>query len=181
MKKHYPNHSIYAVLGFLSECEMSGYDIRKRTEETISYFWHESEGHLYPTLKRMTKLGLIEEAGGKKRNSRKRKQLCITDLGKEKLSAWLSEPISDVRMRSPFLLKLFFSKKMKAAGIREHLERELFKRKEQLAVYQRIQNDIQMDEKADMQSKLWAMTLDYGLRQTECWISWLKDSIKILG
>ena len=125
MQKSYANQSIYAILGFLNGCEMSGYDIRKAAEESIGYFWHESEGHLYPTLKRMVESDLIEEAGVKKRNSRQRKQYRITVLGREKLKAWLDEPVMAARMRNPLLLKLFFAKDTKAAVIRDHLERDL--------------------------------------------------------
>ena len=178
VQKTYANQSIYAILGFLNECEMSGYDIRKRAEETIGYFWHESEGHMYPTLQRMTRTGLIEEVGQRKRNSRKRKQYRITALGREKLKEWLATPVQEGRVRNPLLLKLFFSKQVKPAVIREHIERELFKRKEQLAIYKRIQDDIHHLEQDDQQRQLWEMTLDYGLKMTQTWIDWLQQSMK---
>lgn len=178
--KPYANQSIYTILGFLNECEMSGYDIRKRAEETIGYFWHESEGHMYPTLQRMTQSGLIEEVGLRKRNSRKRKQYRITQTGRDKLKEWIAMPVQEGRVRNPLLLKLFFSKKAKPAVIRDHLERELFKRKEQLAIYKRIQDDIHQLEKDGQQRILWEMTLSYGLRMTQCWIDWLNESLKRL-
>lgn len=180
-QKTYANQSIYAILGFLNECEMSGYDIRKRAEETVGYFWHESEGHLYPTLQRMTQSGLIEEVGLRKRNSRKRKQYRITQLGREKLKEWLATPVQEGRVRNPLLLKLFFSKNVKPAVIREHLERELFKRKEQMAIYKRIQDDIYHLEKEDQQRQLWEITLNYGLRMTQCWIDWLHESLECIN
>jgi DNA-binding PadR family transcriptional regulator len=177
MGKIYTNQSIYAILGFLNECEMSGYDIRKQAEQTAGYFWHESEGHLYPTLQRMKRAGLIEQVGTGAGSARKRKQYCITLLGKEKLEEWLAEPVQEGRVRNPLLLKLFFSKKVKPKVIREHLERELFKRKEQMAIYKRIQDDINNTDK-QQNTQLWEMTLDYGLRMTQCWIDWLQDSLQ---
>lgn len=179
MLKTFANQSIYAILGFLNGCEMSGYDIRTRAQQTIGYFWHESEGHLYPTLQRMVRSNLIEEVGIKKRNSRKRKQYRITAQGREHLLHWLKEPVVDGRVRNPFLLKLYFSRDEKPAIIREHMERELFKRKEQLAIYKRIQDDV-AEMKDAKQQRVWAMTLDFGLRQTQCWIDWLNDSLKQL-
>lgn len=179
MIKTVANQSIYAILGFLNGCEMSGYDIRTRAAQTIGYFWHESEGHLYPTLQRMVRSGLIEEVGIRKQNSRKRKQYRITEKGKEHLLHWLQEPVTEGRIRNPFLLKLYFSKNEKPAVIREHMERELFKRKEQLAIYKRIQSDVD-DMKDKKQQRVWAMTLDFGLRQTQCWIDWLTDCLKTL-
>ena len=177
MHKPFQNQSVYAILGFLNECEMSGYDIRKEAEEAIGYFWHESEGHLYPTLKRMVRGGLIEEASVRKRNSRQRKQYRITPLGKEKLLEWVSMPVVDGRVRNPFLLKLFFSKDASPKLIREHLERELFKRKEQLAIFKRIEDKISLASSNKKQQQLWQMTLDFGLKMTESWIQWLTKSL----
>lgn len=180
MHKPFANQSIYAILGFLNECEMSGYDIRKRAADTIGYFWHESEGHMYPTLQRMVEMKLIEDVGAKRRNSRKRKQYRITAKGEEVLKEWLVESVQESRLRNPFLLKLFFSKDVKTSVIREHLERELFKRKEQLAIYKRISDDIQQQTKTKQQKLLWEMTLNYGLKMTKCWISWLEESLAII-
>lgn len=177
MHRPFANQSIYAILGFLNECEMSGYDIRKRAADTIGYFWHESEGHLYPTLQRMVQMKLIEEVGMRRRNSRKRKQYRITTHGQEILKEWLVESVQESRLRNPFLLKLFFSKEVKPTVIREHLERELFKRKEQLAIYKRISDDIELQAKSKQQKLLWEMTLSYGLRMTKCWIAWLEESL----
>lgn len=57
MKKK--NQSFYSILGFLHIRPLTGYEIRKLVEESVQHFWHESEGHLYPSLKKMAELGLI--------------------------------------------------------------------------------------------------------------------------
>lgn len=51
----------YALLGILSQCEMNGYEIRKYIESTISFFWSESFGQIYPTLTKLEEEGLIRE------------------------------------------------------------------------------------------------------------------------
>ena len=43
--------SKYAILGMLSISPMSGYDIKKEVETSISNFWTESYGQIYPVLK----------------------------------------------------------------------------------------------------------------------------------
>ncbi len=180
MHKPFSNQSVYAILGFLNECEMSGYDIRKEAEDSIGYFWHESEGHLYPTLSQMARGGLIEEVNVKKRNSRQRKQYRITALGREKLVEWLNMPVIEGRVRNSFLLKLFFSKDAKPEAIKEHLERELFKRKEQLAIFKRIKDKIPLSTSNKKQQHLWEITLDFGLTMTSTWIDWLTKNLAAL-
>jgi len=56
------NRTAYTILGMLSiepNLSASGYEIRKAIESTVGYFWGESFGQIYPTLKRLAAEGLI--------------------------------------------------------------------------------------------------------------------------
>ncbi len=48
------NKSRYALLGVLCMKPGSGYDIKKFCDKTISHFWNENYGHIYPVLKQLT-------------------------------------------------------------------------------------------------------------------------------
>ncbi|QGK71872.1 PadR family transcriptional regulator [Allosaccharopolyspora coralli] len=50
-----------ALLGFLHEAPMHGYELRKRVNDTLGAFRALSCGTLYPTLRRMQRAGYIEE------------------------------------------------------------------------------------------------------------------------
>jgi DNA-binding PadR family transcriptional regulator len=50
-----------AVLGLLHEAPMHGYELRKRSHDTLGTFRALSCGTLYPTLRRLLRAGLIEE------------------------------------------------------------------------------------------------------------------------
>lgn len=52
------NKSRYALLGVLSVCPGSGYDIKKFMEQSTGYFWSESYGQIYPLLKQLEQEGL---------------------------------------------------------------------------------------------------------------------------
>ncbi|MYF92724.1 MAG: PadR family transcriptional regulator, partial [Gemmatimonadetes bacterium] len=52
------NKSKYAIMGMLSIRPMSGYDMKKLIAQSISYFWNESFGQIYPTLKKLVEEGL---------------------------------------------------------------------------------------------------------------------------
>ena len=51
--------SRYALLGMLSIRPMSGYDIKKLIEASISNFWTESYGQIYPILKTLVAEKLV--------------------------------------------------------------------------------------------------------------------------
>ena len=54
-----PTKSKYAILGMLSIRPMSGYDVRKEIQESISNFWTESYGQIYPALKSLVAEKLV--------------------------------------------------------------------------------------------------------------------------
>ena len=60
--------SKYAILGMLSIEPMSGYDIKKEVEKSISNFWTESYGQIYPVLRNL----IAQEASHKNRRERSR-------------------------------------------------------------------------------------------------------------
>src|ERR1035441_9620557 len=63
------NRTAYVLLGLLSiEPNQSGYDLRKAIESSVGYFWGESYGQIYPTLKRLA-------AGG--RGPDRQEQVCL--------------------------------------------------------------------------------------------------------
>lgn len=54
------NQSQYALLGLLSMGPMSGYDMKQLSEWSVGHFWREGYGQIYPSLKRLTEVGLVK-------------------------------------------------------------------------------------------------------------------------
>ena len=50
----------YVILGILAiHPHQSGYEIRKTIQQSVGFFWSESFGQIYPTLKRLNAEKLI--------------------------------------------------------------------------------------------------------------------------
>src|SRR5205807_8447317 len=78
----------YAILGLLAGEPMAGYDIRREIEESLSFFWSESYGQIYPALKRLEAARLIAPVTRAQSGTRRRRVFRITALGEAKLRAW---------------------------------------------------------------------------------------------
>jgi len=52
------NRTKYAILGILALAPQTGYELKQFIERSLSAFWQESYGQLYPTLKLLVKEGL---------------------------------------------------------------------------------------------------------------------------
>ena len=105
------NRTAYVILGILSiEPNKSGYDIRKAVEGSVGYFWGESYGQIYPTLKRLAAEGLIVPSGLPSATRKRRQEYSLTDAGRACLRDWLAVPFQNDPPRNEFLLKLFFGR-----------------------------------------------------------------------
>lgn len=100
----------YAILGLLSRKDMTGYDMSKEFETTLSGFWNAKHSQIYPELKTLTEQNLIEyhlEISG---TVLEKKVYSITAAGREQLTQWENnfnklKPIA----KDEFRLQLFFS------------------------------------------------------------------------
>ena len=78
------------ILGLLSHETLTGYDIKKRIDGAISFFWKGSFGNIYPALQDLEKQGLIikkdASTGGRPKNMYQ-----ITNRGIKVLTAWIED------------------------------------------------------------------------------------------
>jgi PadR family transcriptional regulator, regulatory protein AphA len=102
------NKSRYAILGLLSLGPMSGYDIKKTIEASLSNFWSESYGQIYPILKSLVADGLATVSVETQTGKPNRYVYALTRAGQDELERWLHRPAEYEVGRNELLLKLFF-------------------------------------------------------------------------
>jgi DNA-binding PadR family transcriptional regulator len=102
------NATAYVVLGMLRHEPRSGYEIKRVVDNSTRYFWAASYGQIYPELRRLEELGLVE-GRAEPRGARKRTVYTLTDAGREELGRWLGDEVQVLEFRDEGLLKLFFA------------------------------------------------------------------------
>lgn len=97
-----------AILGFLSEGPLHGYELKRRVAQLTGYARPVSDGTLYPAIKRLDRSGLLErrsEPGA----GPARYVLTITDEGRHELTSRLRDPQdNDLSDFSRFVVVLTF-------------------------------------------------------------------------
>ena len=96
------------ILGLLSHEDLTGYDIKKRLDGAIGFFWKGSFGNIYPALGDMVKQGLVEKGEADKTTGREKITYHITDAGMSLLKSWVDEEQSTNELKYETLLKLYF-------------------------------------------------------------------------
>ena len=95
------------ILGLLCHEELTGYEIKKRINTALKYFWSASYGSIYPALNDLVNRGLATKREDTK-NKRVKLIYSITDDGRKYLKEWLTLPVEKDELRYETLLKLFF-------------------------------------------------------------------------
>lgn len=96
-------------LGVLSDGDASGYEIKKKLEQTYSHFFQASFGSIYPALGRLTEDGQVICSAQPQDKRPDKKVYRITSKGRMSLIEELGTPPGPDRIRSEFLVTMLFS------------------------------------------------------------------------
>ena len=170
-----------AILGFLTWCPMSGYDIKKAIEASIGNFWRESYGQIYPVLKQLAAGGMIERDKLRSEGSRPSQSYRLTPTGLSALREWQQQPAMPEPPRNELLLKLFFGRTNPADVNIGHVERYREQAAVRLATYDAIERDLRRDHRDSPDLPYWLMTLSYGKHSERALIAWSDDALTELS
>jgi PadR family transcriptional regulator AphA len=177
------NQTAYLILGMLSiEPDQSGYDIRKAVEGSVSYFWGESYGQIYPTLKRLASDGLIvptKPAPGKPRQ--RSQQYSLTDAGHSALRDWLALPFQNDPPRNEFLLKLFFGREAPSSVSIGHIENLQEKNRRMLTTLLETDSVAHSNPMQSPHHPYWMLTLGLGIALTRAALAWGESALVALS
>jgi DNA-binding PadR family transcriptional regulator len=170
------------ILGMLSiEPNRSGYDIRKMVESSVSYFWRESYGQIYPTLKRMAREGLIVARPSASKGKRKRQEYALSSKGRARLREWLAAPYRDDPPRSEFLLKLFFGRAASPNACIQHVRHFQANNKRLLGTLLEIERQVHAHNAGHPHLPFWLLTLSCGIAHTRASIEWSESALTNLS
>src|SRR5207248_3612231 len=147
--------SRYALLGMLSIRPMSGYDIKKLIEASISNFWSESYGQIYPTLKQLVAEKLVTRTVKKQTGKPDRHVYALTPAGRRRLREWLAQAPTPSVARNELLLKLFFGEEIPLDASLAHIAAFRALHTELIARYRAIEHEIKTEHSDNANAPFW--------------------------
>jgi DNA-binding PadR family transcriptional regulator len=176
------NRTAYVLLGMLSiEPNKSGYDLRKAVESSVGYFWGESYGQIYPTLKQLVAEGLIVPSQPASAPRKRRQEYSLTDAGRACLQEWLALPFQNDPPRNEFLLKLFFGREAAPSVSIAHIRELQQKNQDMLATLQQLDALARSQTAQNPHLPYWMLTLSLGTALTRAALEWGDSAIEQLA
>ena len=121
-------------LGVLCLGEASGYEIKKHFEDAFRHFYPASFGSIYPALRRLTDTGLVTCTVVAQEGRPDKKVYRITAAGRAVFLEALTEAEPAHRVRSEFLVQMYFAELFTPAGLDAVMARRAADLRTQLGV-----------------------------------------------
>jgi DNA-binding PadR family transcriptional regulator len=173
--------SKYAILGMLSIEPMSGYDIKKEVEKSISNFWTESYGQIYPVLRNLIAEKLVTKTVESETGKPDRHVYSLTAKGRKELRRWLREGFAPKIQRDEFLLKLFFGEEIPTKANIAQVERFRELQRGLVQKYAAVEKEIVREYADNSNLPYWLMTVRYGEHVSRALLQWCDKTLAELN
>lgn len=167
----------YVILGLLSHESMTGYEIKKRIDNSLSFFWSGSYGSIYPTLDALVSGGYVEKK--EETSGRGKIMYSITEKGRTSLKEWLMQPVKKDELRYETLLKLFFGGELGREGTLVHIQNFEEKIRKELRLLEMYAENLEkVHDEED--HKYFLLTVRFGIETYRAYLRWCEDAKNIL-
>ena len=159
----------YAILALLAQRPRHGYDLRDAFETALGGNWLLNSGQIYSSLERLSRDGLVAEAGTERGGGPDKRLWALTEAGRGEVAAWFAAAVPrDYRLRDELYLKLMLAVVTSAArpaSVLQVQRRELFRELHELTARRNA---------ADPRRQLaQILLLDSAIMHTEAELRWL--------
>jgi DNA-binding PadR family transcriptional regulator len=96
----------YAILGFLSQAPLTGYELKKLFAESATLHWSGNNNQIYRTLVDLHKENLVTKEVQYQENHPPRKIYTITEKGLSELKQWVLSTPELPQLKNTFLVQL---------------------------------------------------------------------------
>ena len=165
----------------LKEHSGSGYELARRFDKSIGFFWSATHQQIYRVLKRMDEAGwVVGEAIAQDGRPDKTVYRVSAD-GEAELARWIAEPTEIVPLRNELAVKL----RGAAYGDRDALCKEVMRHRDQhaerLALFRRIEShDFPAPDQLSGTALHQYLVLRAGIRADEGYIEWCREILDVL-
>ncbi|MBW4614548.1 MAG: PadR family transcriptional regulator [Desmonostoc vinosum HA7617-LM4] len=172
----------HAILAALVEAPCSGYDLAKRFNGSVDFFWSASHQQIYRELSKLENQGWISAETILQSGRPDKKLYKVTDLGEQELKEWIAQPCELAPMKEDLLVKIFAGHVAPKNVILQELERHQKAHLERLSTYKNLEQQyFQHPENLSESAQFQYLTLMNGISYEQSWLAWYEQAIALLS
>ena len=167
----------HVLLTSLIEKPSSGFELERRFDRSMGFFWNATHQQIYRELAAMHKKGWISVIEDRSDTGRK-KTYQVEQLGRTELADWMVKQSPPAQLREELMVRLRAEAQMGSNTVLPELERHLELHQQKLKTYQYIyEKDFKQDNGLDRTLYIHKMILQLGINLEVGWIEWLEAMI----
>lgn len=171
----------HAILVSLTERAGSGYELARRFDRSIGYFWPATHQQIYRVLRRMEEAGWVTHTEVEQEGRPDKKVYEVSGQGCEELTRWLAEPVDPAVLRDGLAVKLRGASLGDTSAVLREVERHRAEHSATLEVYRGIQRrDFPKPAKLSGRELHQYLVLRGGVRAEESFVAWCDEVIQAL-
>jgi len=174
------NKTVYVILGFLNHEDLTGYDIKKRIDTALSYFWGAGFGQIYPTLSLLEKKSWVTKRNDSMGQKIERIIYAITDEGRDALTLWLAKPVENDFVKYEILLKLFFGSALDVQKNIDHVEKFRDNYARELPVLKGFETELMKVKDESSDHLYYLLTVLFGEKIYSAYLEWSNEALALL-
>ncbi|HEX5374318.1 MAG TPA: helix-turn-helix transcriptional regulator [Aquabacterium sp.] len=170
----------HALMTSLLEKSSSGYELARRFDKSIGYFWHATHQQIYRELARMEQTGWISSEAAPDGGKTRKRIYQVLDAGKQELRRWVCEPSPPMDTRDELMVRLRADAVMGPLGLHGEIERRMHLHRTRLAAYRAIEKkDFPKDKVLTREAQIQHLILQTGIMYEEGWARWCAEALKL--
>ncbi len=171
-----------AILAALIDFPCSGYDLAKRFDGSVGFFWKASHQQIYRELAKLDTQGWVNSETIHQSSRPDKKLYSVTEFGQKQLVEWIAQPSEPTPEKEEILVKIFAGAHAPRTVILAELQRHRHAHQLRLATYQDIEQQyFQQPQSLSVQEKFQYLTLRRGLGFELGWLTWCDEAIQLLS
>src|SRR3989344_1313908 len=171
----------HALLTSLTEKASSGYDLARRFDKSIGFFWRATHQQIYRELARMEKAGWIASEAAPDGGRTRKKLYTVQGAGVDELKRWAREPAPMVELRDELMVRLRADAAIGPLGMEGEIERRSQLHEQKLAAYRAIEaRDFPAGKALSREARLQHLIRKTGIMYEASWLGWSKEALAVL-
>ncbi len=168
----------HAILAALADKSCSGYDLAKRFQGSVGFFWQATFQQIYRELGKLEAGELIEAQTVHQESRPDKKVYRLTSAGEAYLAEWIAGPCDMGVLKDDLLVKLFAGHLVPKEMIVTELERHRQLHLERLEVYRGLEAKFFAEPEAlTIADKYRYITLRNGINYETGWLAWCEEAL----
>ncbi|TAK89794.1 MAG: PadR family transcriptional regulator [Aquabacterium sp.] len=171
----------HALMTSLLEKSSSGYDLARRFDKSIGFFWRATHQQIYRELARMEKAGWISSEAAPDGGRTRKRIYEVLDAGRAELERWVREPAEPQDQRDELMVRMRADAVIGPLGLEAEIQRRMAQHAVKLQAYRLIEaRDFPADKTLTREARIQHLILKTGIMYEMGWLNWSKEALKVL-